>query len=81
MSSSYPEAGGWASAKMLLDVCGHFLPTESTGFADAIGGSELSVYGTKAKSRRPFVASDSEKTSATKGFAGTPGGIRARCAR
>ena len=39
MSSSYREAGGWASAKMLLDVCGHFLPTESTGFAD-FGGSK-----------------------------------------
>ncbi len=30
------EAGGWASAKMLLDVYGHFMPTESAGFADAI---------------------------------------------
>ena len=29
--------GGWASAKLLLDLYGHFLPTESTGFADAIG--------------------------------------------
>jgi hypothetical protein len=28
--------GGWASAKLLLDLYGHFLPTESTGFADAI---------------------------------------------
>jgi hypothetical protein len=40
MSSSYQEAGGWASAKLLLDLYGHFLPTESTGFADAIGGSK-----------------------------------------
>ena len=30
------EAGGWTSAKMLLDVYGHFMPTESAGFADAI---------------------------------------------
>jgi hypothetical protein len=30
------EAGGWASAKMLLDVYGHFMPTETRGFADAI---------------------------------------------
>ncbi len=30
--------GGWSSAKLLLDLYGHFLPTESTGFADAIGG-------------------------------------------
>jgi integrase len=28
--------GGWASAKMLLDVYGHYLPTESRGFADAL---------------------------------------------
>ena len=28
--------GGWASAKMLLDLYGHFLPTESTGYADAL---------------------------------------------
>ena len=31
--------GGWASAKMLLDVYGHFLPTESRGFADALATS------------------------------------------
>ena len=28
--------GGWSSAKMLLDVYGHYLPTESFGFADAL---------------------------------------------
>ena len=32
--------GGWSSAKLLLDLYGHFLPTESTGFADAIGGTK-----------------------------------------
>ena len=31
-----PTEVGWASAKMLLDVYGHFMPTESAGFADAI---------------------------------------------
>ncbi len=30
------EQGGWASAKLLLDWYGHFLPTETGGFADAI---------------------------------------------
>jgi hypothetical protein len=35
----------------------------------------MAANGTKAKSRRRFVASDCEKTSATEGFAGTPGGI------
>ena len=28
--------GGWASAKMLLDVYGHFMPEESGGFANAL---------------------------------------------
>ena len=31
--------GGWASAKVLLDVYGHFLPSESSGFADALSGA------------------------------------------
>lgn len=30
------ETGGWTSAKMLLDVYGHYMPTESAGYADAI---------------------------------------------
>ena len=30
------EMGGWSSAKMLLDVYGHFMPTETRGFADAL---------------------------------------------
>jgi integrase len=30
------ETGGWASAKMLVDVYGRFMPTESEGYADAI---------------------------------------------
>ena len=28
--------GGWASAKMLLDVYSHFMPTECAGYADAL---------------------------------------------
>jgi integrase len=28
--------GGWASAKMLLDRYGHYLPTETTSYADAL---------------------------------------------
>ncbi len=31
--------GGWASAKMLLDVYGHFMPEESSGYADALSAS------------------------------------------
>ena len=30
------ETGGWSSAKMLLDVYGHFLKSESSGYADAL---------------------------------------------
>ena len=30
------EAEGWTSAKMLLDVYGHYMATESSGFTDAI---------------------------------------------
>ena len=30
------KMGGWSSAKMLLDVYGHFLPTETRGFSDAL---------------------------------------------
>ena len=37
--------GGWTSAKLLLDLYGHYLKTESSGFADAIGAP-----------RRPYTA-------------------------
>src|SRR5881396_2675230 len=30
------ERGGWTTAKVLLDVYGHFMPTDMRGFADAI---------------------------------------------
>jgi integrase len=36
--------GGWASAKLLLDLYGHFLPTETTGFADALSGGPRRPY-------------------------------------
>ena len=32
--------GGWASAKMLLDVYGHFMPEESGGYANALAAPE-----------------------------------------
>jgi hypothetical protein len=28
--------GGWTTAKLLLDVYGHFLPSEYTGYSDAL---------------------------------------------
>ena len=30
------EQGGWTTAKVLLDTYGHFMPTETRGFADAL---------------------------------------------
>ena len=67
--------GGWASAKLLLDLYGHFLPTESTGFADALDGMKLhqtAVCGTKANRRRAAIAERSKKTSASAEFSGAP---------
>ena len=36
------EMGGWSSAKMLLDVYGHFLPREMRGFSDALAPRDRS---------------------------------------
>jgi len=33
------EQGGWTTAKVLLDTYGHFMPTESRGFADALAAA------------------------------------------
>jgi len=30
------EQGGWTTGKMLLDTYGHFMPSESRGYADAL---------------------------------------------
>jgi len=43
---------GWASAKLLLDTCGHFLPTETTGYADALSGDPGRPY-TAPRVREP----------------------------
>lgn len=32
--------GGWSSAKMLLDVYGHFIPSEMSGFSNALGSDD-----------------------------------------
>jgi hypothetical protein len=34
------QAGGWTSAKMLLDVYGHYMPTETRGFADVLTATD-----------------------------------------
>jgi len=36
--------GGWASAKLLLDLYGHYLPTESGGNADALSDAPKRPY-------------------------------------
>ena len=39
-------SGGWTTAKILLDTYGHFMPTESRGFSDAIaalGGAQTAL--------------------------------------
>jgi integrase len=34
------EQGGWTTAKLLLDTYGHYMPTESAGFSDALTASD-----------------------------------------
>jgi len=54
--------GGWSSAKLLLDLYGHYLKTESSGFADAI-----------AAPRRPYTApTNSQDTRETRRVRKTP---------
>ena len=34
------EQGGWTTAKLLLDTYGHFMPSESRGFSDALAAPD-----------------------------------------
>ena len=34
------QQGGWTTAKVLLDTYGHFMPSESRGYANVIGGAD-----------------------------------------
>jgi len=36
--------GGWASAKVLLDIYGHHLPAETAGYADALASAPERPY-------------------------------------
>ena len=45
--------GGWASAKMLLDVYGHFVPEESGGYANALSASPDGTRRHRIASERP----------------------------
>ena len=41
--------GGWASAKLLLDLYGHYLKTESSGFADTIAAPRRPLQNLRAQ--------------------------------
>jgi hypothetical protein len=38
------EQGSWTTAKLLLDTYGHFMPSESRGFADALSATPDGPY-------------------------------------
>ncbi len=46
--------GGWSSAKMLLDVYGHFMPTECVGYADALTAPDGTIRHQVAGADRCF---------------------------
>ncbi len=39
----HQRQGGWASAKILLDTYGHFMPTETFGYADALTAPDATI--------------------------------------
>ena len=43
-ASPCQREGGWTTATLLLDVYGHFLPTEYTGYADALSRPPNAPY-------------------------------------
>ncbi len=56
--------GGWASAKLLLDTYGHYLPSESTGYADALSDAPERPY-TAPNFAREAAATDGPTDSNT----------------
>jgi integrase len=65
--------GGWASAKLLLDWYGHFLPSEQHGFADAL---TTALDGASPQFRRGREFTPAENCSTDAGLRGAPGRIR-----
>jgi integrase len=66
------EQGGWTTAKVLLDTYGHFMPTESRGFADALAAASdgppaaLAAAGRRAGSyAEPELPATSKEPSST----------------
>jgi len=64
------EQGGWTAAKLLLDTYGHFIPTESLGFSDAIAaldgaqtalGARSAVGGAETNAESVVISSGSDE--------------------
>ena len=58
--------GGWTTAKLLLDVYGHFLPSEYTGYTDALS-RPLSAPYTHPDRRSPADGQGDGAASSTRG--------------
>ncbi|MBW2397474.1 MAG: site-specific integrase, partial [Deltaproteobacteria bacterium] len=58
--------GGWTTAKLLLDVYGHFLPSEYTGYADALSRPPNAPYA-HPEPLDPADALDGSPASPTRG--------------
>lgn len=58
------ERGGWTTAKVLLDVYGHFMPTELRGFADAIASPRITEQAPQNAPRRTLAFERSQRTGA-----------------
>ncbi|MAI77776.1 MAG: hypothetical protein CL917_02430 [Deltaproteobacteria bacterium] len=68
--------GGWSSAKLLLDLYGHFLPTESTAFADAIDGRKRHYTAPTRRDAGGGGIPKSKKACRAGQFSGTPNRTR-----
>jgi integrase len=76
--------GGWASAKLVLDLYGHFLPSDYHGFADALGsismGSPKHLTAPQAhpalRGVTPEADARTKKLKNTAMLAGSPGRTR-----
>ena len=68
--------GGGSSAKLLLDLYGHFLPTESTAFADAIDGRKRHYTAPTRRDAGGGGIPKSKKACRAGQFSGTPNRTR-----
>ena len=69
--------GGWSSAKLLLDLYGHFLPTETTGYANALtkGGPGRPYTGPPTSQTRPPRRSNSKRRGNSRGLMAPRAGL------